>query len=162
MTTTLARIQVRRDTAANWTSENPTLAAGEIGFETDTLMFKTGNGLTTWALLGYESALVPSGTRASPNAITALAGIGIQGLLREFQFVVGNGGPIVVSVNPQIEAGSVIGQELVLKGTSDVSTVGIANGTGLELNGPCTLANGSCIWLVWDGTAWGEVARNDI
>ncbi|KKL07037.1 hypothetical protein LCGC14_2590060, partial [marine sediment metagenome] len=30
------QIQSRRDTAANWTSNNPTLAAGEIGIETDT------------------------------------------------------------------------------------------------------------------------------
>ena len=28
------QIQVRRDTAANWTSADPTLATGEIGFET--------------------------------------------------------------------------------------------------------------------------------
>jgi len=33
-------LQLRRDTAANWTTNNPTLAAGEIGIETDTLKFK--------------------------------------------------------------------------------------------------------------------------
>ena len=38
------RIQLRRDTAANWTSTNPTLRAGEFGIETDTLKFKIGNG----------------------------------------------------------------------------------------------------------------------
>jgi len=38
------RIQLRRDTAANWTSVNPTLLSGEIGIETDTLKFKIGNG----------------------------------------------------------------------------------------------------------------------
>jgi hypothetical protein len=31
------RIQLRRDTAANWTSNNPTLREGEIGIETYTL-----------------------------------------------------------------------------------------------------------------------------
>jgi len=31
-----SRLQQRRDTAANWTSNNPTLAGGEIGYETDT------------------------------------------------------------------------------------------------------------------------------
>lgn len=48
-----ALIQVRRDTAANWTSTNPTLAAGEIGFETDTGYLKVGNGSTAWSLLRY-------------------------------------------------------------------------------------------------------------
>ena len=44
--------QFRRDTAANWTSVNPTLASGELGFETDTLKFKLGSG-AAWASTGY-------------------------------------------------------------------------------------------------------------
>ena len=48
-----SRLQQRRDTAANWTSNNPTLAAGEIGIETDTAKFKVGNGSTAWASLAY-------------------------------------------------------------------------------------------------------------
>lgn len=46
-------IQVRRDTAANWTSANPTLSAGEFGFETDTGKVKIGDGSTAWTSLGY-------------------------------------------------------------------------------------------------------------
>ncbi len=38
------RIQLRRDTAANWVSNNPILLSGELGIETDTLKFKIGNG----------------------------------------------------------------------------------------------------------------------
>lgn len=48
-----AQIQMRRDTAANWTSTNPTLAAGEIGYETDTNGVKVGDGTTGWTSLGY-------------------------------------------------------------------------------------------------------------
>jgi hypothetical protein len=48
-------LQVRRDTAANWTTTNPTLASGEIGFETDTLEFKIGNGSTAWTSLKYST-----------------------------------------------------------------------------------------------------------
>ena len=47
------KIQVRRDTAADWTSNNPTLAAGEIGFESDTNKFKIGDGATAWTSLNY-------------------------------------------------------------------------------------------------------------
>lgn len=46
-------IQIRRDTAANWTSANPTLAQGELGVETDTDKIKVGDGSTAWASLGY-------------------------------------------------------------------------------------------------------------
>jgi hypothetical protein len=47
------RIQLRRDTAANWTSTNPILASGEMGYETDTQAFKLGDGVTAWASLPY-------------------------------------------------------------------------------------------------------------
>lgn len=49
------RMQQRRDTAANWTSNNPTLASGEVGFETDTGKFKIGDGATAWTALGYAT-----------------------------------------------------------------------------------------------------------
>ena len=47
------RMQQRRGTAAQWTAANPILAAGEIGFETDTVKFKVGNGSSTWANLKH-------------------------------------------------------------------------------------------------------------
>jgi hypothetical protein len=46
-------IQHRRGTAAQWTSENPTLAEGELGLITDTGRYKIGDGVTAWASLGY-------------------------------------------------------------------------------------------------------------
>ena len=48
------RILLRRDTASNWTSGNAVLAAGEIGYETNTGKFKIGNGATAWTSLGYS------------------------------------------------------------------------------------------------------------
>lgn len=48
-----ATIQLRRGTASQWTSLNPTLAAGEAGFETDTNKLKIGNGSTAWSSLSY-------------------------------------------------------------------------------------------------------------
>jgi hypothetical protein len=47
------RMQQRRGTAAQWTAANPVLAAGEIGFETDTNKFKMGNGTSAWSALQY-------------------------------------------------------------------------------------------------------------
>jgi len=50
-------LQLRRDTAANWTSNDPTLAEGELGVETDTLKMKVGDGSTAWTALAYLSSL---------------------------------------------------------------------------------------------------------
>lgn len=52
------KIQVRRDTSSNWTSTNPTLAAGEMGLETDSLKMKIGNGSSSWTSLSYASVPV--------------------------------------------------------------------------------------------------------
>ena len=49
------RIQVRRGTAAQWTSVNPILAAGEMGVESDSNLFKFGNGSSTWTALSYAN-----------------------------------------------------------------------------------------------------------
>lgn len=48
------QIQFRRDTAANWASANPVLAAGEMGVETDTRKYKLGDGATAWSSLAYS------------------------------------------------------------------------------------------------------------
>jgi hypothetical protein len=50
----IAKIQVRNDTAANWTSANPTLLVGEVGYETDTKKKKMGDGVTAWNSLEYN------------------------------------------------------------------------------------------------------------
>lgn len=47
------RIQLRRDVAADWTSNNPTLADGELGYESDTGKLKIGDGATAWTSLPY-------------------------------------------------------------------------------------------------------------
>lgn len=47
------RQKQKYDTSVNWTTNNPTLLAGEIGIESDTNKFKVGNGTSTWNELDY-------------------------------------------------------------------------------------------------------------
>jgi hypothetical protein len=61
-------IQIRRDTASNWTSANPTLAQGELGIETDTLKVKAGDGTTAWSSASY---LIDTGGYAAYSDATA-------------------------------------------------------------------------------------------
>lgn len=65
----VTQVQVRRGTASEWTSANPTLASGEWGFETDTLKVKIGNGATAWTSLAYQGAgdVTLSGTQTLTN-----------------------------------------------------------------------------------------------
>lgn len=48
------RIQLRNDTAENWTARNPVLLKGEMGVEIDTGKTKIGNGTDDWETLKYS------------------------------------------------------------------------------------------------------------
>lgn len=50
----MTKIQLRRDTAANWSTNNPTPSAGEPCFETDTGKLKIGDGITAYNSLPYQ------------------------------------------------------------------------------------------------------------
>jgi hypothetical protein len=63
------QIQLRNDTAANWTAANPILAQGEMGIETDTDLFKIGNGLTNWADLPYGGLAGPQSVETATAPI---------------------------------------------------------------------------------------------
>ena len=161
---TLTQIQLRRDLAANWTAGNPILAAGEFGYELDTKQFKIGDGTTPWTTLAYTLAgisggLTPHGSSVAPLSVTGAGGVSTLGVSRELQFVVGAGGPVTVTANPAVPAGTKVGQELILQGTSNTNTVTLTTGNGLDLNGSVVLGAGSRIYLAWDGTNWGEVSR---
>jgi hypothetical protein len=66
-------LQIRRDSAADWTSENPTLAAGEEGYETDTGKRKVGDGSTAWNSLAYDNATLFDAELAALAGLTSAA-----------------------------------------------------------------------------------------
>jgi hypothetical protein len=72
------RMQQRRGTAQQWTTANPILAAGEIGFESGTNKFKIGDGVNTWSSLTYyasasEIAALVDGAPDLLNTLNELA-----------------------------------------------------------------------------------------
>jgi hypothetical protein len=67
------QIQIRRGTAAQWTSANPILAIAEMGIETDTDLFKIGDGATNWNSLSYGGIQGPTGP-TGPIGVTGPTG----------------------------------------------------------------------------------------
>jgi hypothetical protein len=78
------QIQLRNDTAANWTAANPVLAAGEMGVETDTDQFKLGNGVDSWTALTYGGL---QGADGAPGADGADGVDGADGSFSSAQVV---------------------------------------------------------------------------
>jgi len=69
------RMQQRRGTATQWTTANPILNAGEIGFESDSNKFKIGDGTNHWADLDYFIDETALGTSLGDYVETADLGV---------------------------------------------------------------------------------------
>lgn len=90
-------MQQRRGTAAQWTAANPILAAGEIGFETDTNQFKIGDGVNAWSALSAFKNLedldvngfIADSARGAVNGVASLNGNG-QVPLSQLQELIDN------------------------------------------------------------------------
>jgi len=75
-------------------------------------------------------------------------------------FVVGNGGAIDLSSNPQIAVPTRIGQKLAIIGTSDTNTVKIEHGNGVVQNGEIILGEKQIIrYMALSLTEWTESGR---
>ena len=79
-------IQMRRGTAAEWTSVNPLLAQGEIGTELDTHKWKCGDGVLRWSALPYVTGGPgpkgdpgPAGAQGPAGATGAQGPAGVKG-----------------------------------------------------------------------------------
>ena len=108
------RIQVRRGTAAQWTSTNPILAAGEMGVETDSNLFKFGNGTSTWTALSYANNSDVSIGEISQDAINNALSLG-AGLTKTY-----NDGSNTIEI-------TVDSNVIALKSYVDTAVSGLAN-----------------------------------
>jgi hypothetical protein len=108
------RIQVRRGTASQWTSVNPILAAGEMGVESDTNLFKFGNGTSTWTALAYANNSDVAIAEISQDAINNALSLG-SGLTKTYN---DGANSITITVDSNVVA---------LKSYVDAAVTGLSN-----------------------------------
>lgn len=132
------RVQVRRGSASSWTSANPTLYAGEIGYETDSGRFKIGDGTTAWTSLDYN-AVIPTGFLAGSGLSVNVAADGstVTYSLSDPTIQVSDITDFIDGVNDRVYDLLTAGSNIQLTYTdsgNDTSTLAIAV-TGVSLSG---------------------------
>lgn len=138
----VTQIQIRRGTAAQWTSANPTLAAGEWGFETDTNKGKIGNGSTAWNSLAYVLGV---GDIDGVTAGTGLSGGGTSGTVTislSTPVSVANGGTGITSFGTGVATwlGTPSSANLAAAVTDETGSGALVFGTSPTISG-ATLTN---------------------
>jgi hypothetical protein len=161
-------IQVRRDTAANWTTANPTLSAGEIGFETNTGKFKIGTGSAAWTALAYANGGEPSANTNTSSSVgyvglpqIALASGGLtisKAAAGEHIYVTGTGQTITIPANSSVpfEIGTTV---VIINAAAVTTSIAITTDTlifaGTSLTGTRTLGpNGMATAIKITATSW--------
>lgn len=144
------QLQFRRGLSTQWTSNNTLLADGEMGIETDTSLFKIGNGSTAWNSLAYGGIRGVTG----PTGPLAIGPTGFTGPASFVTGPTGAGGGGSVSITGSTGFGNILtvatggagifgNSNFVVAGPSGF--VGIATTTPvtqLEVNGGVTIRNG--------------------
>jgi len=149
------KIQVRRDTASQWSSNNPTLDSGEIGFVTDENKIKLGDGSTAWNSLEYvkADAIVDSvelGTDTTGNYVETLvagAGVSLSGEGSESASVtITNEGVVsLAGTASEVEVSASSGSVIIgLPDSVNIST-DLTVGGNLTVNGTTTTVNSTTV-----------------
>lgn len=150
MTKTInSKILIRRDTSANWSTNNPTLAAGEIGFDTTVGKHKIGNGSTTWNNLPYFALMSDLQEIAESTKLVSYSTIVGDGQATSFTIVHGlNSNNLLIqcyhidSENNILE--NIIGYYYILNNNSvriDLSYAPAVNGLKVAIMSTDVLAN---------------------
>jgi hypothetical protein len=142
----ITQIQFRRGTASQWSSTNPTLASGELGYETDTGNFKIGNGSTAWNSLLVLNGITADSTATFTNKTISVDNNTVSGIAAS-SFVLSNASGYIDGSAAQkaIPSGTVVGtsdsQTLTNKtiaGADNTLTVRLAN----DVTGTLPIGNG--------------------
>lgn len=110
-----------------------------------------------WNALGY----IPQGSPGSPVLITAAGGITSTADRKQVVYTVSSVGVTTITANPQISAGTKVGDTMLVEGTSDANYIIFNDGNGLYMNGPIMLKANVGVSFHWNGVVWHEDFRNN-
>ena len=168
----MERIQLRRDSALGWSTNNPILASGEIGIElsptpAQIVLFKVGDGITAWNSLPYQNEAF-SGATLGANTFTG------QQDAPSFASALFKGKVTNLSVGPGTQSLNLTNYDyfnLLLGGATTLTLAGVPALTNSEYTGFVVNVNqgatpysltwfANITWLTTDGLAPAAPAAN--
>ena len=120
------RIQIRRDTEANWSSNDPVLASGELALSTDVDKIKIGDSSTAWSGLSYATIGQAAVESLINTAVDNLIGGAPELLdtLNELAAAIGDDESFITTINQSISdvETAVAGKTVVIVSASAPTT----------------------------------------
>jgi hypothetical protein len=104
-------------------------------------------------------------TRAVPTNVVGANGILFTSITNDtINYVQGSGGAVTLShATRNIQAGTIDAQTLKLIGCSDVNTITMGDGAGIDTAGSTyVIKNGTILKLFWDQTNWTVESWNGV
>jgi hypothetical protein len=144
------QIQIRRDTASNWSSNNPTLAIGELGFVTDTLQLKIGSGSVAWNSLPYFLNSASATTVEIAAAVANLIDLSPETLntLNELAAAIGDDANFFNTVNSNIVSASAYALSQANAYADGLTTADVAENTNLYFTNERAVNAGSATYIL--------------
>jgi len=144
------QIQIRRDTASNWSSNNPTLAIGELGFVTDTSQLKIGNGSVAWNSLPYFLNSASATTVEIAQAVANLIDLSPSTLdtLNELAAAIGDDANFFTTVNSNIVSASAYALSQANAYADGLTTTDIAEGNNLYFTNQRSINAASATYIL--------------
>jgi hypothetical protein len=144
------QIQIRRDTASNWSSNNPTLAIGELGFVTDTSQLKIGSGSVAWNSLPYFLNSASATTVEIAAAVANLIDLSPSTLntLNELAAAIGDDANFFTTVNSNIVSASAYTLSQANAYADGLTTADVAENTNLYFTNERAVNAGSATYIL--------------
>ena len=147
------KIQIRRDTAANWSTQNPVLSQGELGAETDTDKIKIGDATSTWSQLSY---LIDTGSYATSQNLQAA----VDGLVNSAPGALDTLNELAAALGDDANFATTITDAIALKATTSTLSAVATSGSYSDLSGNPTIPAALTDVGITDGTVGQVLTTN--
>ena len=146
------KIQLRRDSLANWTAQNPVLDAGEVGIVLDNFngrpsLYKIGDGYTAWNQLNaYSNFNVETILDTRTSSSNVWTGNTCDSTITEGKVV-----SFILNIDTVLYRGSKVSLALTINGGLDTITSPIEIGTVVN---SLMFSKGTAVYLVYLSNKW--------